>query len=229
MITVVMLNWARPAYAMINIQRYSSCRIVKQVLCFNNGARLTHSGRLPAKCVLVEASKDLGLYSRLAVASLASTEAIFHTDEDLFVPETTLTELHYRWSRAKLSCHGLFGRVAYPSYKLGNIFGAVEVVLTRALMCSRRVNNIALSATDLFNDLPARPRGNGEDIILSFASMAVSRSPNFAYRLPVENYRDDDRLAIHRRWPDHLQHRKCVVSRCRNVFFGKGYRLSVSR
>jgi hypothetical protein len=32
--------------------------------------------------VLVEASADLGLTSRLAAASLASTEAVFHTDDD---------------------------------------------------------------------------------------------------------------------------------------------------
>ncbi|HKD08959.1 MAG TPA: hypothetical protein VKB79_23855 [Bryobacteraceae bacterium] len=219
MITVVMLNFARPRNALFNLQTYSSYRIVKDILCFNNGAPLV-SGRLPRKCVLMEASKDLGLYSRFAAASLATTDAVFHTDDDLIVPEKTLEALYSYWFRAKSSCHGLYGRVAYPTYKYGNVFGPVEVLLTRAMMCSRRVNNIALSATELFNDLRGKPRGNGEDIILSFAGMAASKRLNLAYRLPAKNHAGEEPFAIHR-MPDHLEHRRLIVSRCRRVFFGQ--------
>jgi hypothetical protein len=173
------------------------------------------------KCVLVEASRDLGLYSRFAAASLSPTEAIFHTDDDLAVPEATLTALYRRWDGARLSCHGLFGRVAFPSYRYGNVFGPVEVVLTRAVVCSRRVNKVALAATEYFTDLQSVPKGNGEDIILSFASMSLSRRPNVAYSLPMTNYPDQAALAIHRRWPGHLRHRRRVVRRCRQVFFGR--------
>ena len=221
MITVVMLNFARPRNALFNLQTYSSYRIVKDILCFNNGAPLPPGTRLPRKCVLMEASKDLGLYSRFAAASLATTEAVFHTDDDLIAPEKTLETLYSYWSRAKSSCHGLYGRVAYPTYNFGNVFGPVEVLLTRALMCSRRVNNIALSATDLFNDLAGKPRGNGEDIILSFAGMAASKHLNLAYRLPAKNHAGEEPFAIHRSWPDHLEHRRRVVARCRRVFFGQ--------
>ncbi len=38
MITVVMLNFARPRNALFNLQTYSSYRIVKDILCFNNGS-----------------------------------------------------------------------------------------------------------------------------------------------------------------------------------------------
>jgi hypothetical protein len=172
--------------------------------------------------VLLEASMDLGVQSRLAAASLAATEAIFHTDDDIVVPETTLNELYRNWSHAKLSCHGLHGRVAYPAYRFGDVFGPAEVVLTRAVMCSRRVNNTALSVTDLFEDMHAKPRGNGEDIILSFAALALSGRPNFAYPLAAENYPDCDGTAIHRNWPNHLNHRTEVVARCREIFFGQG-------
>jgi hypothetical protein len=221
MITVVMLNWARPTYALSNLHRYALYRLVKQVLCFNNGPRLIHERKLPRKCVLVETSRDLGLYSRFAAASLATTEAIFHTDDDLVVPEHTLEALYDYWLGARLSCHGLYGRMAYPFYQFGDIFGPVEVVLTRAVVCSQRVNNLALAASHLFDDLNAQPRGNGEDIILSFAGMYSSRGPNFAYKLPAENYPSDNNTEIHQRWPNHLQHRQQVVNRCRTVFFGQ--------
>jgi|SRR5664279_3512908 len=221
MLTVVMLNWARPYYALRNIHLYASYSLVKHVLCFNNGAPLVHSSQLPKKCVLVESSANMGVTSRLAIASLASTEAIFHTDDDLAVPENTMRVLYDRWTNAKSSCHGIYGRVAYPTYKFGNVFGPVEVVLTRAVVCSLRVNNLALSVTDLFNDLPAKPKGNGEDIILSFAALAASKKANAAYPLKATNYPGCDDVAIHKMWSGHLDHRTRVVTRCREIFFGR--------
>jgi len=224
MLTVVMLNWARPNFALRNMHLYASYKLVKHIVCFNNGAPFVDPKDLPRKCVLVEASADLGLTSRLAAASLASTEAVFHTDDDIAVPERTVQALYQRWANGKLSCHGLYGRIAYPTYRYGNVFGMVEVVLTRAVVCSLRVNNLALSVTDLFNDLSGRPRGNGEDIILSFAGLAASRKPNVAYPFTAMNYPACDDVAIHKRWVGHLEHRMRVVSRCREVFFGHAAR-----
>lgn len=218
MITVVMLNWVRPANVITNLHRYASYRIVSQVLCFNNGAPLRESVALPSKCVLLEASSDLGLYSRFAAGSLARTEAIFHTDDDIAVPESTLGALYRSWFAARLCCHGLYGRNVRPTYQTQNVVGPVEVVLTRALICGRDTNNAALSAVNRFADLVSEPHGNGEDIILSFAAMAMARTLNVTYALPAENYPDDPRQAIHRRWPDHLKHRQRVVERCRQIF-----------
>jgi hypothetical protein len=217
MLTVVTLNWARPDYLVRNLYRYASYGIVGQVLCFNNGPALK-VGKLPRKCVLVEASENMGLYPRFALASLARTEAIFHTDDDICVPETTLDTLLGYWRHAPGNCHGLYGRVARPKYQLGDVFGPVEIVLTRAVLCSRRVNNAALSWTPLFDDIVGVPHGNGEDIILSFAAMAMSRSLNFAYPLGAEDHPVDADTAIHRRWSGHVKHRQQIVCRCRKVF-----------
>jgi hypothetical protein len=217
MLTVVTLNWARPDSLVRNLHQYASYRIVDQVLCFNNGRPLK-AGKLPRKCVLVEASQNIGLYARFALASLARTEAIFHTDDDIFVPETTLDILLGSWRHAPGSCHGLHGRVARPKYQLGDVFGPVEVVLTRAVLCSRRVNNAALSSTPLFDDITGVPHGNGEDIILSFVAISMSRSLNFAYRLDAEDHPVDADTAIHRRWSGHLKHRQRIVRRCRQIF-----------
>jgi hypothetical protein len=216
-LTIVTLNWARPELLLGNLRLYAGYGIVDRVLCFNNGVALK-AGRLPPKCVVVEASEDLGLYSRLAIASLSRTEAVFHTDDDLRVPESTLAALYSCWLGAPGACHGLFGRIARPRYQPGNVYGPVEVVLTRAMMCGRRVNNAALSATPLFEDLRGAPHGNGEDIILSFAAMATSRTLNLAYSLPSHDHQPPDETAIHRRWNGHFEHRQLMVERCRKVF-----------
>ncbi len=150
----------------------------------------------------MEASKDLGLYSRFAAASLATTEEQFSTPMTI----SSLRRKHWRrissyWSRAKSSCHGLYGRVAYlrPTI-LGMYLARWKCCSREPWMCSRRVNNIALSATDLFNDLAGKPRGHGEDIILSFAGMAASKHMNLAYRLPAKNHAGEEPFAIHRSW-----------------------------
>ena len=107
------------------------------------------------------------------------------------MPEPTLAHLYSAWEAAPASCHGLQGRAVHDgTYRPHDVFGAVELVLTRAVVCSREVNDAALAATPRFADLPGEPVGNGEDIILSFAAMARTRAPNHAHRLPHENYPD---------------------------------------
>jgi hypothetical protein len=222
MVTVVMLNWARPANVLKNIARYSSYAIVDQILCFNNGPPLDCVALSSSKCVLIEASRDLGLYTRFAIAALAGTDAIFHTDDDIAVPEPTVEKLYDRWTEAPLNCHGLHGRAVHDGYDGTAAFGRVEVVLTRALMCSIRTNNIALSFKSDFDDFACVPAGNGEDIVLSFAAMHVSRRLNYAYKLEAEEYPDPpsqcQAIAIHSRWPGHFDHRREIVRRCREIF-----------
>ena len=216
MLTIVTLNYARPDSLIENLHAYASYGLVDRVICFNNGRPLK-APLLPKKCLLVQASENVGLYPRFAMGALARTQAVFHTDDDIQIPEQTLHSLYVCWQSAQDSCHGLHGRVARPTYQLGNVFGNVEVVLTRAVLCSRRVNNAALSATIYFDDLVGKPAGNGEDIILSFASMATSRRLNFAYALPARDHKVDPSTAIHS-WTGHVKHRQAVVSRCRQVF-----------
>lgn len=227
MLTVVMLNWRRPHNVLQNLRHYAAFNIVHRVICFNNGPRLRYHGRLPDNVVVIEASQDLGLYSRLATGALATTSAVFHTDDDLLVPESSLMALYDRWCEEPNSCHGLHGRNAVTEYDPKNQFGRVDIVLTRALICSRAVNDVALAATPYFADLGSVPVGNGEDIILSFAASFLSGVRNAAYDLSYVEQpdRNDDAagvavVAIHKRWPGHLQHRTNVVVRCRNVFGG---------
>ncbi len=218
MLTIVTLNWARSACTVRNLETYSTYAAVDQIICFNNGPKLNFTPHLPAKCLLVEASNNVGVTARMAMGALAATPAILHTDDDLLLPESTIYRLLNCWQAAPSSCHGIFGRRAHPRYVAGNVFGPVEVVLTRALLCSTEVNNLALSASARFDDLGGVPRGNGEDIILSFAAMSLSGSLNHAHPMPVFNYANQDAVAIHQTWSRHFEHRERVVNRCRQIF-----------
>jgi len=80
--------WARPANTLLNIHRYASYLWSAGSL-LQQWSVVKHANTLPEKCVLIEASSDLGLYSRFAAGSLARTEAIFHADDDIGIPETS--------------------------------------------------------------------------------------------------------------------------------------------
>lgn len=225
MLTVVTLNWRRPEYTWKNLVEYSAYSVVRQILCFNNGPPLSPPSRLPKKCVLIQATEDLGLYTRLATGALARTEAILHTDDDILLPELTVKALYSSWQHQRKSCHGLYGRRINQGYEPSNAYGSVEVVLTRAVVCSRIVNNFALAASAAFGDRHSIPYGNGEDIILSFAAMSHSKRLNMAYRLPSQDHpgcREPgvglDSTAIHLRWPGHFAHRNKIVSLCKEFF-----------
>jgi hypothetical protein len=226
MLTIVMLNWRRPANVIKNIVQYATYGTVERILCFNNGAPL--QAELPKKCIVLQASQDLGLWSRFAAGALACTDAVLHTDDDLWLPESTLDTLFAHWKQAPDRCHGLFGRKAQPQYEARNAFGSVEIVLTRAMICSRRLNNLAMAASELFEDLSPQPRGNGEDIVLSFAAMATSGRANRAWCLPFVDYPNTDAHAIHRRWGGHLDHRRLVTARCWELMIGAPARSSKS-
>ena len=123
MLTIVTLNWARPACTKHNLEAYAAYAGVDQVICFNNGPRLEFTPRLPKRCLLVEASANVGVTARMAMGALAATPAILHVDDDLLLPESTIYRLLNCWQSAPMSCHGIFGRRAHPRYTPGNVFG----------------------------------------------------------------------------------------------------------
>jgi hypothetical protein len=227
LITIVLLNWLRPKFAISNIEHYARYPLVHSILCFDNAGTLKGQ-TLPEKCILIESSRDLGLYSRFAAGALAKTDAIFHKDDYLYLPEDSLELLFDAWTKAPQSCHGIFGRDVAKRYTGTRAYGRVEVLLTRAVICGRGVNNHALSNTIFFEDLRGQPDGNGEDIILSFAAMELAGELNYAHNLPVIEHSDGWReragpnsRPIHLRWPDHHAHRTQVVERARKLLRAK--------
>jgi len=221
-LTAILLNWKRPDNVRRIVQEYERYAAITRIVVFNNGARL--DGLRSSKLVLVEASSNMGLYPRFAMAGLAQTEAIFHTDDDLLVPEGTLLTLYDHWTRAPFTCQGVQGRRADErGYNGENVWGEVEVVLTRALVSHRITNLRALELTPRFADLACVPMGNGEDILLSFVASSLSGRKNMAHKLPFQELPDKGRsVAISVCWPDHYKHRSAVVRRCLRVVHNGG-------
>jgi hypothetical protein len=218
MISAVLLNWEREKGVHRICAMLDDHDRVGEIIVWNNNPA-THLIVDSPKARIINSSQDFGLFTRFAGASLARHECILHHDDDLLAPAETIDELYERWLEAPLSCHSPFGRNALDgTYTQRRFFGPAEIVLTRLTMTHRKVCVHALSRTPSFADIPGVPVGNGEDIILSYAAMDLSRRLNRAWDLPTTNLGEDSGVSIHKRYPEHMEHRSRVIRRCREVF-----------
>jgi hypothetical protein len=217
MISLVMLSWERIDNIISNINQYSTYKLIDEIIVFNNNNKHTLRGIENNKLTLIESSKDLGLYTRFAASGLARNECIMHCDDDLFIPEITVNKLYEYWVNSPTLCHGTQGRFVVDDYNQNEVFGDVQIVLTRCLLVSRTNCLATFKFTLNFEDLYGVPKGNGEDIILSFVSMHNSGKLNRVYNLPYLDYFDKVNIAIYKRWNQHIEHRTKVVKRCKNL------------
>lgn len=220
---MILLNWKRLNNVMNNISHYISYQLVDEIIVFNNNPDVDLKKISNSKITVIEGSKNMGLYPRFAAAGLAKNPCILHCDDDLLIPEITVNELYKQWLNEKTICHGLEGRFISNEYNTSNAIGNVHVVLTRCMMVSKTNCLYAFAFTGNFDDLPSEPKGNGEDIILSYVSMFYSKKFNKTYKLKYTNYPDyKDKPdgtsdSIHRVFPRHSQHRTAVIGRCRRL------------
>lgn len=212
MLTAVVMNWRRPGNV-VDVCRGYDRSLVPHVLVWDG------TGTCPDvdAQVVRGPSRDLGLYARFALGLLAPTEAVLIQDDDIELGVDTVRALGEAWTRDKTIVHGIFGRRPKPdgSYAqdVDRKNAEVEVVLTRALVCSRSLLSRFFVHLDEFEDIQrdASPRGNGEDIILSYVAMRYSASANRVYNyasreLPAPH-------AIHAR-PGHKGHRTKLMRFC---------------
>lgn len=222
MISAIILSWNRIDNLIGLLHEYSQYRIVSEIIVFNNNPqhdlKSTIEGINPG-IILIQTNKDLGMYTRFAAAGLASNNCILYVDDDIFVPESTVAELHTRWLAAPGQCHGTHGRNAIGGYVPLDRFGQVKIVLTRCLMTSKENCLRAFRLALQFEHLNSFPKGNGEDIILSYSSILSSGSLNKAYELPTTDLpgSKNEESSIHKRWPGHYAHRLTVVHLCEKL------------
>lgn len=217
-ISAVILNWKRPDGVRKICSQLEKEECVGEIIVWNNNPDM-HFEANGKKMRVINSSEDFGLFTRFAAASLAKNECILFHDDDILAPSETLNVLFEKWKREPTICHTAFGRNPKDGeYSMNTQFGTVEIVLTRFVMVHRRVCVHALSKIPEFADIPGKPVGNGEDIILSYAAIDYSGKLNRAYDLETEDLYEDDEHAINKRFADHIAHRTRIIQRCKAVF-----------
>ena len=214
MITVVLMNWKRPANVRQILARLSEVDAVSEVLIWNNNLQcapssfMTHS----PKVTLIDSTRDMSLFTRFAAATLAANECILYHDDDVLLPRETIDGLFSAYSRASDRIHGLYGRrrtAAGDRYGVGLKRGSCPIILTTAMMAHRRYAAMALAMREhpVIGPLllEGKPYGNGEDMVISYVAMKASGQLNLAHELTVQKLPHEH--AICRRWPNHFNYR----------------------
>ena len=215
-VTGVLLNWKRPDNVARIVAGWRASGIVDEGIVWNNNPDVTLS--LDGWATVVNATRDLGLYTRFTAACLARNECVLIQDDDILLPAESIATLHEAWRSRPDILHGVFGRApnARGRYVVRDLIGAdVPVVLTRALLTHRLHAARFFEFAAAFEALQrgGRPQGNGEDILFSYAVMRHSGRLNRTHRVPVLELPSPDAInARHRR--RHFAHRMQLMDAC---------------
>lgn len=209
MLTLIMPSWKRPDQAAAILQQQRQYELISRVICWNNNPDV-HLQIPGVECI--NCDRDQTLYTRFAAAALASTDIVLLQDDDLVVPESSINRLYEHWRAEPGVIHGTQGRnVAGGVYRAIDVFGPVDIVLTRCLVMHRDLCLEALRYWPFFRDLP----GDGEDIVLSAAAYNRTRRPHRAHELPYTNLAEPHAISGK---PDHVRNRTKFVTRSIEVF-----------
>jgi len=218
-LSLILLNWKRTNELKKIVKEYHKYDLVGEIIIWNNNPDI-HLELNYEKTRIINSSEDFGLFTRFAAASLSKYPCILYHDDDIIAPYETIKTLFYNWNNKPNICHSAFGRNPKGGkYSMDTRFGPVEIMLTRFVMVHRSICVHALSKTPKFTDIPGKPEGNGEDIILSYAAIDLSGKLNRAYELETKDLIQDDEYAINKRFPEHIAHRTKIIKRCRQVFY----------
>ena len=220
MISLIILNWERVDNIISSVKKYSDYKLIDEIIVFNNNHKYRLNHIASDKVVVIESSRDLGLYTRFSAAGLARNNCIMYCDDDLFMPEKTIEKLYAQWLKLPNVCHGVNGRMVKDLYNMAGAFGEVPVILTRCMLVSKAICLAAFNFSLCFDDLVCEPKGNGEDIILSFVAISKSGQLNRSHKLPyieLPDNEDGTSVAISKRWKNHINHRTKVLVRCRDL------------
>lgn len=223
-LTVVMLNWARPANVTKFVSSYLQMRCVSAVTVINCNPATTCCDTADVRVLNIQCDSDPGLTARFAGAALARTDLVLFADDDIELPEITVMQL-LNAQQIYGGASGIFGRCpgpdgVYPA-NADYVYGNVPIVLTRAVVVPAVICGQAARYThQMVKELGGSPYGNGEDIVLSYTAMRANQGKlNWASKLPYRNRDWDSESAISVRYADHAKHRSAVVRWCRERIF----------
>ena len=207
--TAVLLSWKRLNQINDLSDYLQTFDFIDEILICNNNPDVAPFRK--EGVTVINNSSDLGLWTRFTTAMLAKNEAILLHDDDLLVDHKCMSHMWESFAKIPTTNHGLFGR-RFPApdhtYNMRDYLGKCDALLTRCVFTSKTRCHKALGFTHAFDrELGGSPRGNGEDILLSYTGQNISYTP-----IRQEMGGGDDN-AIHRR-PGHKEHRTNVIRWC---------------
>ena len=175
MYSVVIMNWLRPENVRFIVQTYSDYAIIDEIIVSNGrmDTAISDDEKYPKiKChddFLLNSTYGLDL--RVLNGMRAKNRCLIICDDDLFLTVAEMEKLTKEFEKNTCRIVGKYGRqFRNGDYVVEDVYGEVDVVLTRFLVCERQLCQLFFLCKPIIESLyiEGKPYGNGEDIFLSF-------------------------------------------------------------
>jgi hypothetical protein len=222
--SVVLMNWKREDNMRHIATTMAQYPFIGEVLIWNANNKVNLRDLASNKIKVVQASQDLGLHSRFAMASLASYKRVIVQDDDLMLSVEGMRTLLQRHSENPSAIHGVWGRwptkeSPYSTNEKDTHKASTKapIVLTRALVASKEsVGHFFTIAPKLeYAQVDAKPRWNGEDILFSLATYKANGALNVVHHdLKAEVQYMNMAHGISGQWGSHAGFRERFTKQC---------------
>jgi hypothetical protein len=211
--SLVLLNWKRPnnVIKIINTMNQYSC--IDEIIVSNGNIETLLDLNIPKTTFYDDSgymNDKYGLDLRFINGIRAKNENIIVMDDDLFISDNELMKIIIEFEKNPNRIVGIFGRDSSSNsgYKYGNVYGEVDIILTRLLIVKKRLCHLFFICKPMIEDFykNGQPYGNGEDIFLSFIGSLYYDCRHYALK-NIKHIELDDVNAISSN-DDHLIYRK---------------------
>ncbi len=226
--TISILSWKRVDNINRLISTYNFYSCVSDIIVWNNNPACLLSDLGLPKVKVVNCSRDMGLDSRFASASLADSRCVITHDDDLILSEMNILNFIKHWEMDYSRVYSYEGRIIINgkySYEPGpqriekvTEPTEVDVVLTRTTCFDRLLAAEYMRWSDaIFYDVERNL--NGEDIALSYISRRIfGKCPIVLPVVDPQGYEElpaNDKISVRTGF---LERRSQVAQRCDLMF-----------
>ena len=195
MFSLCILNWKRKKNVIKMVNNMYNFKFISEILISNGNKK--HAVNIVdfinnEKIKIYndfKTNKFYGLELRFINSLRAINDNIIIIDDDINIVESELNKLLEKYNENKDRIIGKWGRSITNGYKFKNIYKDVDVVLTKLLICKKKLINIFFICKPLIQDIyiNGKPYGNGEDIFFSFISNIYLNQKGFCLNVETKD------------------------------------------
>ena len=184
--SVVILNFNRPNHTKKTLDKLVTYGAIDTIIVSNGN--IENAVEYEHKKVIVKNDAGInnlhGLDRRFLRALDSNTDDIIIIDDDIQIEEAELYKILYEYEKNTLRIVGSSGRRngSDNNYKMSDIYGRVDTVLTKLLVCKTKLAYLFFYCKPLVEHIykTGIPYGNGEDIFFSFLTNLLYDFKNYA-------------------------------------------------
>lgn len=192
-LSLCILNWKRKKNVIFIVNNMANFNCINEILISNGNKNhsVEKNDFIETNKIKIFDDSDInnnyGLELRYVNALRANNDNVIIMDDDLLIAENELNKLIDEFKKNPKRIVGKWGRNIENEYNLRNCYNSVDVVLTKLLICRKKLFNLFFICKPLVEEIykTGVPYGNGEDIFLSFIANIYFKCNGFCLDLNI--------------------------------------------